>query len=66
MKKRAKRVPHYVRQRQYLWRIGALPREDGYHQVTVEHDDGCTHWQQERCHCDRDIQLTFNRAGNNR
>jgi len=65
MKKRGKKIaqPAYLRKIAYLWRIGALPREAGYHQVTVEHDDWCAHWQQEICNCNPDVRLKFSLSG---
>jgi hypothetical protein len=48
MKKRHRVAQHnYVRTLAYLRKIGALP--NGYHEVTVDHDDWCGHWQGKRC-----------------
>ena len=59
MKKRGKTLPqpNYVRKLHYLYRIGALPRDVGVHQVTIYHDDWCGIYQDRRCNGDPDIKL---------
>jgi hypothetical protein len=59
--KRTKKVPqhNYVRKIQDMWQTGALPREAGYHQVSVAHDDWYGIFQGKRCHCDPDIALQW-------
>jgi len=48
---------------QQMWLSGALPREVGYHHLTVEHDDWCDIFAGQRCHCEPDITVTFSLAG---
>ena len=56
--------PHnYVTKIQQMWEAGTLPREAGYYQVTVEHDDWCGIFQERRCNCDPDIKLKFSLSG---
>jgi hypothetical protein len=60
MKQRKKIAqPNYVRKLHYLYRIGALPREVGVHQVAVYHDNFCGVFQGKRCDCDPDITLAW-------
>jgi hypothetical protein len=63
--KRARNVPqhNYVRKLHYLWKIGALPKDAGYHQVSVAHDDGCGPFEGQRCNCNPDVTLPFSLAG---
>jgi hypothetical protein len=65
MKKRGTQIPqsNYVRKLHYLRRIGALPREAGYHQVSVYHDDWCGILQERPCDCNPDIKLKFSLSG---
>jgi len=65
MKTEGKRVPNYVRKLQYLWRVGAIPRDVGLHLVDVAHDDWCGIFQQQRCNCDPDIRLKWSLADAN-
>ena len=54
---------NYLTKIHQMWQIGALPREVGYHQVSVYHDDWCGIFQGQRCNCDPDIKLKFSLAG---
>jgi hypothetical protein len=47
-----------------MWESGALPREAGYHQLDVAHDDWCGFFQKQRCNCDPAIRLKYSLAGN--
>jgi hypothetical protein len=51
--------PNYVRKLHYLYRIGALPRDVGLHQISVAHDGWCQHFQGRACDCDPDISLQW-------
>jgi hypothetical protein len=59
MKPRVRTVPHdnYERKLVEQWRTGALPRNPGYHQVIVSHDDWCAIFAGGSCNCDPDIEL---------
>ena len=66
MKQEQKIAQHnyvYVTKIQPMWQTGALPREIGYHPLTVEHDDWCDIVAGRRCHCELDIPRTFSLAG---
>jgi hypothetical protein len=54
---------NYVRKLQYLWRIGAIPRDAGLHMVTVWHDGWCGWYRDQRCNCDPDIRLKVSVPG---
>jgi hypothetical protein len=47
---------NYLIKIRQMWDTGALPREAGYHQLTVSHDDWCGIFRGQRCHCEPDIQ----------
>jgi hypothetical protein len=51
--------PNYVRKIRHMARCGLLPLSGGYHEVTVDHDDWCGHWQGKRCNCNPDVRLKF-------
>ena len=51
--------PNYVRKLHYLYRLGALPREVGIHQVSVAHDDWCQHFYAGACNCDPEITVKW-------
>ncbi len=59
--KRPKKIAqhNYVRKIASMAKTGALPRDVGYHQVSVSHDDWCGIFQQRRCNCDPDVRLRF-------
>ena len=59
--KQGKKIPqpHYVRKMHYLWRIGALPRDVGVHQIEVFHDNSCGIFQERRCDCNPDIRMKW-------
>ena len=54
---------NYITKIHQMWQTGELPRDVGFHQVSVCHDAWCGIWQQERCDCDPDIRLKFSLAG---
>jgi len=54
---------NYVRKINEMWETGALPREAGYHQIAVYHDDWCNVFQGKRCDCDPDISLKWSLPG---
>jgi hypothetical protein len=54
---------NYVIKMQRMWETGALPRDAGYHQLSVSHDEWCGIFMGKRCHCDPDIQLKFSLPG---
>jgi hypothetical protein len=59
MKKRAKRVPSYIRKIQYLWKLGVVPR-NGVTQLDVLHDDWCALLaQQGPCNCQPEVKLRY-------
>ena len=55
--------PAYLRKIRQMWASGALPREVGYHQLMVLHDDWCGIFTGQRCNCDPDIRLKFSLTG---
>jgi hypothetical protein len=61
MAHRSPQTPHhnYVRKLHYLWRIGAIPRTVGLHQVRVYHDNWCGIYKDQRCDCNPDIRLAW-------
>jgi hypothetical protein len=63
MPRRDKQEHNYVKKLRSLVRIGALPHDVGYHQVSVYHDDWCGVFQGQRCNCDPDIRLKFSLSG---
>jgi hypothetical protein len=40
---------NYLTKMAQMWQSGALPREAGYHQVAVAHDDWCGIFAGQRC-----------------
>jgi hypothetical protein len=54
---------NYVTKLHRLWQTGALPRDAGYHEISVAHDDWCGIFQDQRCDCDPDITFTGSLAG---
>jgi hypothetical protein len=61
MSKRAKKIAqsNYVRKLAYMYRIGALPRDVGVHQIDVAHDGWYMIFAGQRCDCDPDIRLKW-------
>jgi hypothetical protein len=61
MSKQTKKIsqPNYVRKLHYLYRIGALPRDVGVHQISVAHDNWCGIFEGRFCNCDPDISLKW-------
>ena len=66
MKHDKQRVPehNYLRKIAFMAKTGALPRDVGFHQVSVYHDDWCGVWKQQRCNCDPDVRLKYSVPGN--
>jgi hypothetical protein len=54
---------NYLTKMQQMWQRGTLPREAGYHQIAVAHDDWCDIFHGQRCNCDPEITLKFSLAG---
>ena len=50
---------NYLAKMHRMWQTGALPREAGYHQVAVAHDDWCGIFQGQRCNCGPDITVKW-------
>lgn len=50
---------NYLRKLRYLMRTGTMPRTVGLHQVQVDHDAWCGHWQLRRCNGDPHVTLKF-------
>ena len=42
-----------------MWQTGALPREAGYAQISVAHDDWCGIFEGKRRNCDPDITVKW-------
>jgi hypothetical protein len=50
---------NYLTKIQQMWASGDLPREAGYHQVAVSHDDWCGVFEGQRCNCDPEITVKW-------
>ena len=51
---------NYLRKLHYLWRIGAIPRTIGVHQVDIFHDDWCQLINgRGRCNCEPLVKLKW-------
>jgi hypothetical protein len=55
---------NYLTKLYAMWESGELPREAGYHQLTIKHDGWCGVFQDKRCNCDPDIRLRARVPGN--
>jgi hypothetical protein len=67
MQKQGKKIPqpNSVRKLSSLWRLGALPRDVGVHQVRVYHDAWGGIYQQQRCNGDPHMRLKYRLSGTN-
>ncbi len=51
---------NYLRKLHYLWRVGAIPKDVGVHQVDVFHDNWCQLINgRGRCNCEPDVRLKW-------